>query len=126
MNQGQVFNADNPFFSLSCLRYSLTKEGLALAERLESAEHGPAGDRGEVGSEGEEQEENNPGVVDLTASDDGEDEPSSRSGPAEADGMVLPGRAQISQARSRNPNAWSLLPGTYEIILCVDFIETTG
>lgn len=31
-----------------------------------------------------------------------------------------------SQTRSRNPNAEVLLPGTYEIILCVDFIETTG
>lgn len=97
-----------------------------MAERLETAEHSPAGDSGEVGSEGEEREENNPRVVDLTVSDDSEDESSSRPSPAEADGMGSPGRAQISQARSRNPNAGCLLPGTYEIILCIDFIETTG
>lgn len=108
-----------------------------MAERLESAEHSPAGDGAEAGSGGEEREEDNPRVVDLTASDDGEEETASRPSPSErlacvgqprseADGMGLPGGAQISQATSRNPNAGRLLPGTYEIILCVDFIETTG
>lgn len=44
----------------------------------------------------------------------------------EADGTVPPGRAQTGQTTGRNPNAGDLLPGTYDIILCVDFIETTG
>ncbi|KAM9335655.1 crossover junction endonuclease MUS81 [Symphorus nematophorus] len=128
-------------------RYSLTEEGLALAERLDSAEHGtkdgPDGDREEVRSEGEEDEEEEdggPGVVDLTGSDDGEEEDEKeqeRIRPAEgltcvqqqrseADGMGLSGKPQNSLATSRKPNAGCLLPGTYEILLCVDFIETTG
>ncbi|KAJ4947284.1 hypothetical protein JOQ06_009320 [Pogonophryne albipinna] len=39
-------------------------------------------------------------------------------------GMFFSGKPQ--NVPSRNPNSWSLLPGSYEIILCVDFIETTG
>lgn len=48
-----------------------------MAERLESVEQetrdGPEGDRDEVRSEGEEDEEEE-GLVDLTASDDDEEE----------------------------------------------------
>ncbi|XP_038586653.1 crossover junction endonuclease MUS81 isoform X1 [Micropterus salmoides] len=122
-------------------RYSLTEEGLALAERLESAEQGtkdgPEGDGEGVRSEGEE-EEGGPGVVDLTGSDDdGEEEEKEEDIPAErppcaaqpssaADGTGFSGNPQNSQATSRKPNGGCLLPGTYEIILCVDFIETTG
>lgn len=113
-----------------------------MAERLESAEHGtkgsPEGSREEVRSEGEE--EVGPGVVDLTCSDDDEDAEegtSSRHNPAERpacvtwprgedDGMGSSGKAQDSQATNRKQNAGCLPPGTYEIILCVDFIETTG
>uniref|UniRef100_A0A3B5AXK4 Crossover junction endonuclease MUS81 n=1 Tax=Stegastes partitus TaxID=144197 RepID=A0A3B5AXK4_9TELE len=47
-------------------RYSLTEEGLALAERLAAAERQT--------TEEEEEEEEGPGVVDLTGSDDGEGE----------------------------------------------------
>lgn len=63
------------------LRYSLTEEGLALAERLESVEKGdkdaPEGDREESrseGEEGEEEEGGDPGVVDLTGSDEDDEE----------------------------------------------------
>nr|XP_046236993.1 crossover junction endonuclease MUS81 [Scatophagus argus]XP_046236994.1 crossover junction endonuclease MUS81 [Scatophagus argus]XP_046236995.1 crossover junction endonuclease MUS81 [Scatophagus argus] len=112
-------------------RYSLTEEGLALAERLESIKDGTEEvDRGEVRSEGqEEEEEDSPGVVDLTGSDDDEEEGTH---PAESLTCVVQprgetdGTAQNSQATSRKPNLGSLLPGAYEIILCVDFIETTG
>ncbi|CAJ1085816.1 crossover junction endonuclease MUS81 [Xyrichtys novacula] len=123
-------------------RYSLTDEGLALAERLESAELENKGD--EVRSEGakeeekeeeeEEEEENGPGVVDLTASDDEEEEEEKegeRASPVESpltetEGTSLSGKPQ-SSASGRTPTGGSrLLPGTYEIILCVDFIETTG
>ncbi|XP_071315910.1 crossover junction endonuclease MUS81 isoform X2 [Trachinotus anak] len=125
-------------------RYSLTEEGLALAERLESAEQGAKdqseGDRVEVRSEGEEEaaaaeeeEGGGPGVVDLTGSDEDEEEKeedrihSTRSSACVSE----PGRevdvvGSDSQTTSRKPNGGCLLPGTYEIILCVDFIETTG
>ncbi|XP_062300940.1 crossover junction endonuclease MUS81 [Scomber scombrus] len=126
-------------------RYSLTDEGSALAERLESAEEGtkegPDGDREEGRSEGEEEddkeEEGGPGVVDLTASDSDDNEEQDRIHPAEErpvcvaqprseDQVVSSGKHKDSQATSRKPDGARLLPGTYEILLCVDFIETTG
>ncbi|XP_034006125.1 crossover junction endonuclease MUS81 isoform X3 [Trematomus bernacchii] len=124
-------------------RYSLTEEGLALGERLESLEgtKGPEGDREEARSEGNEQEEGEeggPGFVDLTVSDDDEEEkeeeriqpterPTSSAQPRVVlPGMFFSGKPQNVPSTSRNPNSWSLLPGSYEIILCVDFIETTG
>ncbi|XP_067436210.1 crossover junction endonuclease MUS81 [Thunnus thynnus] len=120
-------------------RYSLTDEGLALAERLESVEKGtkdgPEGDREECRSEDEEEEDSGPGVVDLTGSDDDNEEdridpvetPAAVVQPRkEVDEMGFSGKSQNSQAASRKPNGACLLPGTYEIILCVDFIETTG
>lgn len=126
-------------FSLSSLRYSLTDEGLALAERLESVEHktkdGPEREQEEAKSDVEEEEEDVPCVVDLTGSDDGEESEDSSSrhslkerlaGVSETDGAILQEKAQIPPAMSRKPNAGCLLPGSYEIILCVDFIETTG
>ncbi|XP_041821231.1 crossover junction endonuclease MUS81 isoform X2 [Chelmon rostratus] len=97
-------------------RYSLTDEGLALAERLDSADQGAKEGPEEVRSEGEEGEEGGPGVVDLTGSDDDDEE--EKTHPAE--------RMPSSEPASRPPNAGSLQPGSYEIILCVDFIETTG
>uniref|UniRef100_A0A8C9WYU8 Crossover junction endonuclease MUS81 n=1 Tax=Sander lucioperca TaxID=283035 RepID=A0A8C9WYU8_SANLU len=104
-------------------RYSLTEEGLALAERLECVEQGtkdgPEGDREEARSEGEGDESSSlhspterPSCVALPRSD--------------VDGMGLSENPHNSHATSRTPNAPRLLPGTYEIILCVDFIETTG
>lgn len=66
-------------------------------------------------------EEDSPGVVDLTGSDDGEDE-AQTSGEAER----LTDKGDKSQGKGGKPNAGRLLPGTYEIILCVDVIETTG
>ncbi|KAM8747763.1 crossover junction endonuclease MUS81 [Acanthopagrus schlegelii] len=118
-------------------RYSLTEKGSALAARLDSAERGSKDDPEEVRSVGdEEEEEGGPGVVDLTASDDEEEDekeeeqiqPAERltcvgQQRTEADGT---GDAGNTKAISRKPSAGSLLPGTYEIILCVDFIETTG
>ncbi|XP_026208750.1 crossover junction endonuclease MUS81 [Anabas testudineus] len=120
-------------------RYSLTEEGLALAERLESAEQGtkaPEGDREE--EEGEKEEGENPGVVDLTCSDEDDDEKEEeRIHPAEklscaaqtgseVDERSSAGKTQDSHTATRKQNGGCLLPGTYDIILCVDFIETTG
>ncbi|XP_076581200.1 structure-specific endonuclease subunit MUS81 [Chaetodon auriga] len=116
-------------------RYSLTDEGLALAERLESAEQGtkegPQGDGEEARSEGEEDEEEEdggPGMVDLTVSDNDEEERTHPAGTltrSETEGTSS-GKAQNPQTASRPPSAGSLRPGSYEIVLCVDFIETTG
>ncbi|XP_007578873.1 crossover junction endonuclease MUS81 isoform X2 [Poecilia formosa] len=126
-------------------RYSLTDEGLALAERLESVEkerrNVPVeGRRGAAGPEEEEEEEED-AVVDLTASDE---ESSSSSlavrsdqslserasgetlSSGDAGGLPLPGKTQATMTTSRKPNRDCLLPGTYDVILCVDFIETTG
>lgn len=92
-----------------------------LAERLDSVEHGKQASTEVARAKNEgEDEEDSPGVVDLTGSDD-EDEAQTSS---EADRLTSKG--QSSQGTSGNPNAGCLLPGTYEIILCVDVIETTG
>lgn len=70
------------------------------------------------GSERED-EEDSARFIDLTGSDDGEDE---------AQTSCEAGRLtdKENSRGSRDPNAGCLLPGTYEIILCVDVIETTG
>uniref|UniRef100_A0A4W6C866 Crossover junction endonuclease MUS81 n=1 Tax=Lates calcarifer TaxID=8187 RepID=A0A4W6C866_LATCA len=81
-------------------RYSLTEQGLALAERLESAEQGTKGEEVEEEEEGD--------IVDIRPGSD------------------VDGTESDSQTTSRKTNGGCLLPGTYEIILCVDFIETTG
>ncbi|KAM3857350.1 crossover junction endonuclease MUS81, partial [Diretmus argenteus] len=115
-------------------RYSLTETGLALAERLDSREQGtnegPERDRnGERGGEEEEKEEEGggSGVVDLTPSDNEEEEEEEEDRiQSEPGGPGCSGNPQASQATSRRPNGGCLSPGTYEIILCVDFIETTG
>ncbi|XP_018544869.1 crossover junction endonuclease MUS81 isoform X1 [Lates calcarifer] len=117
-------------------RYSLTEQGLALAERLESAEQGTKGNTEEGGvevrSEGEEveeEEEGGPGVVDLTGSDEDveeEEKQEDRAQRTKRPGSDVDGTESDSQTTSRKTNGGCLLPGTYEIILCVDFIETTG
>lgn len=129
MYQAQLFNTEAPLHSSPARRYSLTEEGLALAERLEAAEHRCQDNQ--AGGKEEEKEENGTGVVDLTVSDDDQEESSRDHSPSEklpcvtqpasqAGDTALSGKAHESQA------AGCLLPGSYEIILCVDFIETTG
>ncbi|XP_070710847.1 crossover junction endonuclease MUS81 [Pempheris klunzingeri] len=119
-------------------RYSLTEQGLALAERLESADRGTKDGPEGGGSDGEEDEESGPGVVDLTCSDDDEEEKDEdRRRPAGASTCVAQPRNEVDEigplekphnslTTSRKPNGGCLLPGTYDILLCVDFIETTG
>eukprot|EP00066_Takifugu_rubripes_P003939 XP_003966918.1 PREDICTED: crossover junction endonuclease MUS81 [Takifugu rubripes] len=104
-------------------RYSLTEDGLAVAERLDSehvkkssTEVNRARNKGENEDDGASAE-----VIDLTGSEDGPDEAHASS---EADN--LPDHGKNSQGTSGKPSAGCLLPGTYEIILCVDVIETTG
>ncbi|XP_036002578.1 crossover junction endonuclease MUS81 [Fundulus heteroclitus] len=122
-------------------RYSLTDEGLALAERLEAAEKETKNLPGDDGSEGDGREDREEElVVDLTESGDDEEEeeeeeepevlsqsaPSAVRSRSDAGGASLPERPQQSLTASRKPNGGRLLPGMYEIVLCVDFIETTG
>ncbi|XP_061091844.1 crossover junction endonuclease MUS81 isoform X2 [Conger conger] len=105
-------------------RYSLTELGVALAERLEASEGGSAGERATV----------KPPTVDLTEdeTEEGRDEEEREDCPAET--PVLPesesevgvtGRSQAAETE-RTPPGEALLPSCYDIVLCVDFIETTG
>lgn len=115
-----------------------------MAERLDSVEQRTEGvpeedqeeekEEEEVRSDTEEKEDP-PRVVDLTGSDDGEesDESSSRHSLKErltcardADVASSKGEDQMTAAVSRQPSAGRLPPGSYDIVLCVDFIETTG
>lgn len=95
-----------------------------MAERLDSVEHvkkastevNRARNKGENEEDGASAE-----VIDLTGSEDGPDEAQTST---EADNLTDNGKN--SQGTSGKPSVGCLLPGTYEIILCVDVIETTG
>ncbi|KAF7655447.1 hypothetical protein LDENG_00055940 [Lucifuga dentata] len=109
-------------------RYSLTEEGFSLAERLESVEKwsdgGPEEDRN--GERDVEEEKESCRVVNLTGGDeeDEEEEEEDRIQPTARPSHVA--QPSSSQPTSRKTNGGFLLPGTYDILLCVDFIETTG
>ncbi|KAF6735276.1 Crossover junction endonuclease MUS81 [Oryzias melastigma] len=98
-------------------RYSLTDEGLALARRLAAVEEeaGPGGG-GEDGRS--EEDDHRAGVVDLTESDEDESVTQSED--------VGSSSAEPQDSRTTSRTADVLAPGSYEILLCVDFIETTG
>lgn len=95
-----------------------------MAERLGSGEHAKksstevnrARNNGEKEQEGAGAE-----VIDLTGGEDGPDEAQTSS---EADNLTDGGKNP--QGMSTEPSVGCLLPGSYEIILCVDVIETTG
>ncbi|XP_053485163.1 crossover junction endonuclease MUS81 isoform X2 [Ictalurus furcatus] len=119
-------------------RYSLTELGLALAERLESGERWGE-DRQEEEAKKSEAEDSGDGLVtvDLTLDEDKEereDEDSCipRGGPSTAVSVTHVGSAapdsDLSEKchSSETGRAAYLLPGAYDIVLCVDFIETTG
>lgn len=92
-----------------------------LAERLDSVEHmkQASTEAAKAKHEGEDKEDS-PGVVDLTGSD--EEDGAQKSSEA----VRLSSKGENSQGMNGKLNADCLLPGTYEIILCVDVIETTG
>ncbi|KAI1898726.1 hypothetical protein AGOR_G00075330 [Albula goreensis] len=108
-------------------RYSLTELGLALAERLESSERGSEDEGGMSG----------PPTVDLTEEEEDEDEredcPAERPilpacvalGEKDHPGLSVPGQQQDAGKPGRLSGD-CLFPGCYDIVLCVDFIETTG
>ncbi|CAL8383952.1 unnamed protein product [Arctogadus glacialis] len=117
-------------------RYSLSEEGASLAGRLASEEQGSSGGPEQIDEERDRSEENNvQGLVDLTVSDEEEKSvtPPVPGRPAwesqargEAAGPSVSGEAQASELSGGRPSGGRLLPGDYDIILCVDFIETTG
>uniref|UniRef100_A0A8B9LK90 Crossover junction endonuclease MUS81 n=1 Tax=Astyanax mexicanus TaxID=7994 RepID=A0A8B9LK90_ASTMX len=95
-------------------RYSLTELGLALAEKLESGERGRDDREVEERKSGHEDSGDGPVTVDLTLDEDKEDN-NDNDGVESEDGCL----SDISREAY-------LLPGLYDIVLCVDFIETTG
>ncbi|XP_036452480.1 crossover junction endonuclease MUS81 isoform X2 [Colossoma macropomum] len=118
-------------------RYSLTELGLALAEKLESGERG-RNDRQEEQKKSEaENSEDGPVTVDLTLDkdkddeDEGEDSCSTREAPTTAvtetrAEIIAPSSGLSGKCQTSPPLGECLLPGSYDIVLCVDFIETTG
>uniref|UniRef100_A0A8C1CUX0 Crossover junction endonuclease MUS81 n=1 Tax=Cyprinus carpio carpio TaxID=630221 RepID=A0A8C1CUX0_CYPCA len=123
-------------------RYSLTDQGLALAERLDSEETGMAKEHGEQMS-GEEDSRDGPDVVDLTLVEDEEEQEDKESCRSSKTSERLATALSVNQATGhisesdaagksqtletgRTAMGWHLPPGSYDIVLCVDVIETTG
>uniref|UniRef100_A0A673HIB5 Crossover junction endonuclease MUS81 n=1 Tax=Sinocyclocheilus rhinocerous TaxID=307959 RepID=A0A673HIB5_9TELE len=91
-------------------RYSLTDQGLALAEKLDSEDE-------------EEDSQDGPDVVDLTSEEEDEEEQEDKETHiSESDAT---GKSQTLES-GRTATSWHLPPGSYDIVLCVDVIETTG
>ncbi|XP_072542902.1 crossover junction endonuclease MUS81 isoform X2 [Salminus brasiliensis] len=123
-------------------RYSLTELGLALAERLESGERGKDDEQGEEKRSEAEDLGERPGTVDLTLDeekekddddddDESEDDCSLRARPTIAASethteRVAPVSSLSGISKASDTGEGYLLPGSYDIVLCVDFIETTG
>ncbi|MFT7802751.1 crossover junction endonuclease MUS81 isoform X2 [Arapaima gigas] len=113
-------------------RYSLTKQGLALAERLASSESTDSEHKtAKIWVGGDEEV---PAVVDLTEEESEDDDSTAeRTAPQVStvqEKIVEPGisilrKLQVTGSEGQ-PEGGSLLPGCYDIVLCVDFIETTG
>lgn len=111
-------------------RYSLTDQGLSLAEKLDSEETGM------LHEDVDSQDGQN--VVDLTLEEEDEDE-EKESWSSERPAVALPvnqarglsseldpmGKSQTSET-GRTAMGWHLSPGSYDIVLCVDLCETTG
>ncbi|KAG5851953.1 hypothetical protein ANANG_G00057300 [Anguilla anguilla] len=81
--------------------------------------------RGSIGERG-------PPAVDLTEDEleEGKDEDEREGCPAETPALPEPGFGVTGKSQAaetlRRPSGEALLPGCYDIVLCVDFIETTG
>ncbi|XP_030636257.1 LOW QUALITY PROTEIN: structure-specific endonuclease subunit MUS81 [Chanos chanos] len=120
-------------------RYSLTELGVALAERLESGEREIDDERKEPNRTEEEESGDGVPTVDLTA-DEGEEEEDERDScsterPTLAVSQpqaesIKPGSGPLGNSQAldtgRAVTGGCLCPGSYDIVLCVDFIETTG
>ncbi|KPP69963.1 crossover junction endonuclease MUS81-like, partial [Scleropages formosus] len=114
-------------------RYSLTELGLALAERLEASES-TGNEELKTGRTWVEGKEDARVMVDLTE-EESEEENSTTERPTPPvstaqEKLVEPGTSILGKVQAAGSEvqvaAGSLLPGCYDVILCVDFIETTG
>ncbi|XP_051560761.1 crossover junction endonuclease MUS81-like isoform X2 [Myxocyprinus asiaticus] len=112
-------------------RYSLTEQGLALAEKLDSKESGMDKEQAEEKSE-EEISGHRPGVVDLTLEEEEDEEKGEKESCSSKSSERITTALSVNQAKNLAPASDAtgkgcyLLPGFYDIVLCVDFIETTG
>lgn len=113
-------------------RYSITELGVALAERLESEERGTEDRKGDEKSRSEDSDDE-PATVDLTMDKDNEEKEDvicvSKDGPTLSlthTERVIPESAHAEKRSDLKQRAVYLSPGSYDIVLCVDFIETTG
>ncbi|XP_060758672.1 crossover junction endonuclease MUS81 [Neoarius graeffei] len=118
-------------------RYSLTELGLAVAEKLESEERGRDGGQEEEKKSEAEDLGDEPFVIDLTLDEgrehrEGENSCFLRDWSCTAVSETPAGSAAPDFDHSEKchssetERAAYLLPGTYDIVLCVDFLETTG
>nr|XP_023650559.1 crossover junction endonuclease MUS81 [Paramormyrops kingsleyae] len=112
-------------------RYSLTELGMALAQRLGSSDK--EGEQQQTSGDQEDVSLGPPATIDLTEDEQEEDCTAHRPEPivtvaqkqsVEA-AMSISGKPQAAGPVMRVADG-ILLPGGYDIILCVDFIETTG
>uniref|UniRef100_A0A9J7Y963 Crossover junction endonuclease MUS81 n=1 Tax=Cyprinus carpio carpio TaxID=630221 RepID=A0A9J7Y963_CYPCA len=103
--------------------------GLTLAEKLDSDETGMAKEHVEQMSEGEDTWDG-PDVVDLTSEDEEEASKSSERRATALSVNQVRGHVSESDATGketvRTAMGGHLPPGFYDIVLCVDFIKTTG
>uniref|UniRef100_A0A4W4H1H1 Crossover junction endonuclease MUS81 n=1 Tax=Electrophorus electricus TaxID=8005 RepID=A0A4W4H1H1_ELEEL len=105
-------------------RYSLTELGLALAERLEFEERGDDCGRDKEKATLAEESGDGPVTINLTVNE----------GEWEEEDIEPTAATTVNQAEnvptcsglSGTGRDGHLLPGSYDIVLCVDFIETTG
>uniref|UniRef100_A0A8C9RDE7 Crossover junction endonuclease MUS81 n=1 Tax=Scleropages formosus TaxID=113540 RepID=A0A8C9RDE7_SCLFO len=106
-------------------RYSLTELGLALAERLEASES-TGNEELKTGRTWVEGKEDARVMVDLTEEESEEE----NRYVMERNATLEPGTSILGKVQAAGSEvqvaAGSLLPGCYDVILCVDFIETTG
>ncbi|TRY55515.1 hypothetical protein DNTS_014031 [Danionella cerebrum] len=120
-------------------RYSLTSQGLTLAEKLNSEQTGAVREYVEQRSVGESSQEAQ-NLVDLTLGEDEdvEEQEEKETWSSERPTEVLVNQPQTSFSQSDftgNPHnaetgratmSWHLSPGSFEIVLCVDMCEATG
>ncbi|KAK1797112.1 hypothetical protein P4O66_008500 [Electrophorus voltai] len=114
-------------------RYSLTELGLALAERLEFEERGDDCGRDKEKAILAEESGDGPVTINLTVNEgEWEEEDIAENNcipseePTAATTVNQAENAPTCSGLSGTGRDGHLLPGSYDIVLCVDFIETTG
>ncbi|XP_048885532.1 crossover junction endonuclease MUS81 isoform X2 [Brienomyrus brachyistius] len=113
-------------------RYSLTEVGMALAQRLESSEK----EEEEQQTSGDQEDASlgPAATIDLTEDEQEEKDACTTHRPEPLVTVPQKQSVEVGMSISGKPQAAGLdmraadilLPGSYDIVLCVDFIETTG